>query len=240
MLASEHRMVWEKRDEALQRESLDRLWKAATTPWPRTCVGQWLRALLLNQQALRDRLKLTLNGGKPGWNHDEHFVVGSVCEIAVRKLFPAGLDIREVAAFVTDMRSRIHSTTPPDQHVCEAMIRDAFRDQSVDFTDISVGEIFHAQCAITVTAIRNLGLDDAAIDEMIVEGERLAFYAGRHPPLDRPGPEAGVQLASKYLPPLPEPTKPGFALAGNVGGLPVRRDVMSDPARPRMRGDDGE
>jgi len=27
-------------------------------------------------------------------------------------------------------------------------------------------------------AVRNLGLDEAAIDEMIVEGERLAFDAG--------------------------------------------------------------
>jgi hypothetical protein len=68
------------------------------------------RALLLNQRELRDRLRLRLNGGKPGWNHDEHFVVGSVYEVAVRKVFPAGPDLREVTAFVTDMRSRIHST----------------------------------------------------------------------------------------------------------------------------------
>jgi hypothetical protein len=183
MLPTEQRMLWEKRDQALQQPSLDRLWKAATAPWPRTCAGQWLRALLLNQQELRDRLRLRLNGGKPGWNHDEHFVVGSVCEVAVRKLFPAGPDIREVTAFVTDMRSRIHSTTPPGQHVCEAIIRDAFRDKSVDFTNVSLGEMMHAQVAIAGTAVLNLGLDEAAIDEMIVEGERLAFNDGRHPPL---------------------------------------------------------
>jgi hypothetical protein len=183
MLAPEQRMVWEQRDQALQQPSLDRLWKAATTPWPRTCAGHWLRALLLNQRELRDRLKLTLNGGEPGWNHDEHFVVGSVCEVAVRKLFPAGLDTQEVTAFVTDMRSRIHSATPPDQHVCEAIIRDAFRDQNVDFANVSAGEMFHAQIAIAGMAVRNLGLDEAAIDEMIVEGERLAFDDGRHPPL---------------------------------------------------------
>jgi len=142
-------------------------------------VGRWLRAGLLNQQELRDRLRLTLNGGEPiGWNYDEHFVVGTVCEIAVRKLYPAGPDIQEITAFVAGMRSRIHSTTPPDQHVCEAIIRDAFRGQNVDFTNVSAGEMFHAQGAITGMAVRNLGLDEAAIDEMIVEGERLAFDAG--------------------------------------------------------------
>ena len=157
-----------------------RIWpRRAAAPKPQTYVGRWLRAGLLNQQELRDRLRLTLNGGEPiGWNYDEHFVVGTVCEIAVRKLYPAGPDIQEITAFVADMRSRIHSTTPPDQHVCEAIIRDAFRGQNVDFTDVSAGEMFHAQGAITGMAVRNLGLDEAAIDEMIVEGERLAFDAG--------------------------------------------------------------
>jgi hypothetical protein len=137
----------------------------------------------LNQQELRDELKLRLNGGKPGWNHDEHFVVGSVCAVAVRKLFPAGPDIREVTAFVTDLRGRIHSTTPPGQHVCEAIIRDAFRDKNVDFSNVSLGEMMNAQVAIAGMAVLNLGLGEAAIDEIVVEGERLAFEDGRHPPL---------------------------------------------------------
>jgi hypothetical protein len=111
------------------------------------------------------------------------FVVGSVCAVAVRKLFPAGPDIREVTAFVTDLRSRIHSTTPPGQHVCEAIIRDALRDKNVDFTNVSPGEMMHAQVAIAGMAVLNLGLGEAAIDEIVVEGERLAFDDGRHPPL---------------------------------------------------------
>jgi hypothetical protein len=182
-LAPETRTAIEKRDQALLGHGLERLWKAAANPRPRTCVGQWLRAGLLNQEELRDRLKLTLNGGEPGWNYDEPFVVGSVCEIAVRKLFLAGPDAQAVTAFVTDMRSRIHSTTPPDQHVCEVVILDALGDQNADFTDISAGEMFYAQGMVAGMAVRNLGLDEAAIDEMIVEGERGAFAAGRHPPL---------------------------------------------------------
>lgn len=68
-LSPEDRMVWEKRDQALQQQSLDRLWKVATAPWPQTCVGQWLRAGLLGQHELRDRLKRTLNGGRVNGGH---------------------------------------------------------------------------------------------------------------------------------------------------------------------------
>jgi hypothetical protein len=67
--------------------------RRAPAPEPQTCVGQWLRAGFLNQQELRDQLKLRLNGGEPkGWNFHEPAVVGFVCEIAVRRLFPSTLD----------------------------------------------------------------------------------------------------------------------------------------------------
>jgi hypothetical protein len=36
---------------------------------------------------------------------------------------------------------------------------------------------------LVMPAVRTLRLDEAAIDEMIVEGERLAFDEGWHPPL---------------------------------------------------------
>jgi hypothetical protein len=39
---------------------------------PRTCVGQWLRAALLRQQELADKLSLRINGGSlTGWNNDD-------------------------------------------------------------------------------------------------------------------------------------------------------------------------
>lgn len=187
-LPADDRMTWEKRDQALQRHDLDRLWEVAAAPWPRTCVGLWLRAGFLGQRELRDRLKLTLNGGDPeGWNYEEPFVAAAVCEIAVRKLFRAAPDAQAVTTFVTDMRGRIRSTAPPGQEVCEAVIRDAFRDPGVDFTHVSSAELFHAHIAVAGMAVRTLRLDEAAIDEMIAEGERLTFEAGRHPPLAPPG-----------------------------------------------------
>jgi hypothetical protein len=110
-------------------------------------------------------------------------VVAAVCEIAVRTLFRAAPDAQAVTAFVTDMRSRFRSTTPPGQQVCEAVIRDAFRDPDVDYTNVSSAEMFYAHVMVAGMAVRTLGLDEAAIDEMIAEGERLTFEVGRHPPL---------------------------------------------------------
>lgn len=187
------RMTWEERDQALQRQDLGRLWDVAAAPWPRTCVGLWLRAGFLGQRELRDRLKLTLNGGDPeGWNYEEPFVVAAVCEIAVRKLFRVAPDAQAVTEFVTEMRGRIRSTAPPGQQVCEAVIRDAFRDPGVDFTHVSSAELFRATAVVAGTAVRTLRLDEAAIDEMIAEGERLTFQAGRHPPLAPPASENGA------------------------------------------------
>ncbi len=65
----------------------------------------------------------------------------------------------------------------------EAIILDALGDQNIDFTNVSVPEIPQAQCTVAAMAVRNLGLDVVDIDEMIVEGERVAFEAGWHPPL---------------------------------------------------------
>jgi hypothetical protein len=68
-----------------------RIWsKRASDPRPGSCVGLWLRALLLDQRELRDQLRVTLNGGEAGWNYDEPAVVEAVCLVALRRLFPAG------------------------------------------------------------------------------------------------------------------------------------------------------
>ena len=90
---------------------------------PDTCVGQWLRALLLQDNDLHTKLRTHLNGGKPGWNHDEPAVVQAVCELAVHRFFGEAADRRAVKEFVSEMRSRIErgGTTPPEQESVEAL-----------------------------------------------------------------------------------------------------------------------
>jgi hypothetical protein len=148
-------------------------------------VGQWLRAALLNQRQLGDQLRHTLNGGKAGWNYDEPGVVEAVCAVAARKLFPAGVDAQAIAAFASDVRSRVHNTTPPGQLETEAVVRFVLGDPDVVMSHVPNSELFHAQVVVAAGACLKLGLDEAAIDQMIVEGERIALEQGWHPPLAR-------------------------------------------------------
>lgn len=55
--------------------------KVKATPLPRTLVGQWLLAAVLEQRDLRDRLVKSLNGGQGGWNNDEPAVIAAACQL---------------------------------------------------------------------------------------------------------------------------------------------------------------
>ena len=72
---------------------------------PRTYVGQWLLAGMLDQRTERQRLGRMLNNGRSGWNHDEPAVVGFAFEMAVRRLFPESVNVREITLFVEELRS---------------------------------------------------------------------------------------------------------------------------------------
>lgn len=159
--------------------------RPAAASRPQTYVGQWLRAALLNQPQLRGPAPPHAERWKGGWNYDEPAVVEAVSAIPARKLFPAGLDTQAISAFVSDIRSRVHSTTPPGQPEIEAVIRVVLGDPDVVVSHIPHLEIFQAQVLVAAAACRRLGLDEAAIDQMIAEGERIAFVQGWHPPLAR-------------------------------------------------------
>jgi hypothetical protein len=150
---------------------------------PRTWVGRWLLAAMLLQQAERQRLSRKLNNGKPGWNYDEPGVVEIACQLVVRRLFPESVDVREITAFVMEMRSRIHSITPPDQLESEALIRSALGDTDVVLSDIDSGHMFGAYTMILGYASIKLTLSDDDIRNLILESERLALERGWKPPL---------------------------------------------------------
>jgi hypothetical protein len=61
---------------------------------PRTYIGRWMLASMLDQRELRDRLTATLNGGsRVGWNDDEPAVVEAASELMLRRYYgPDGPD----------------------------------------------------------------------------------------------------------------------------------------------------
>lgn len=151
---------------------------------PRTHVGQWLMAALLNQQAERKRLALKLfNGDKGSWNYDEPAVVIIISEWAVRRLFPQPVDVREITSFVMKMRSMIHNTEPPDQLKTEALIRYALGDRNVDISGIKPDEMFGILGVVLGSVVHKLGITQEEIRKMIIDGENTAFDQGWKPPL---------------------------------------------------------
>lgn len=86
-------------------------------------MGQWLRAVLLGQTELRDRLRPRLNGGDKGWNDDEPAVAEAACELAVGRFFGSSYDVRAVTAFVAELREATGNDPAYDQLKTEAVIR---------------------------------------------------------------------------------------------------------------------
>jgi hypothetical protein len=154
---------------------------------PRTLVGQWLLAGILDQRDLRDRLGKALNRGQRGWNNDEPAVVEAVCQIASRMLFPTGADGGQVAAFAIRMRELIPArdphASPAGQEETEAVIHAALEDAGGDLSRFRKSAVFQARGAVIAAACSKLGLTDEAITQMIVDGEQIALQRGWHPPL---------------------------------------------------------
>jgi hypothetical protein len=152
---------------------------------PRTYVGQWLRAAFLRQRELRKELQATLNGGVPGWNNDEPAVVKYACQAVVRQLFGNERNIKDIMTFVEDLQTATKGDPPIDQRKAGSLIREALGIADIDASDIDPGQQFVLTSMIAGTAAMLLDLDEAAVDEIITESERIAFEHGWKPRLVR-------------------------------------------------------
>jgi hypothetical protein len=154
--------------------------RPAPSAGPRTWAGLWLRAALRGENELRRQLTGRLNGGKEGWNYDEPAVVDAACELAVRRFFPPGVDVREITAVASDMRQK--SKSLPGQLKVEAVIRSALGEADVVIDDIKPPELLHIRGAIVTYLFIILGAK-FSVDELITEAENIAFERGWKPPL---------------------------------------------------------
>jgi hypothetical protein len=103
--------------------------------------------------------------------------------MAVQRLFRTDADVRNISAYVADLRRRISAGTPPGRLEAEALIRAALGDQDVVINGISTLDGFTAQAAVFVDIALRLRLDETAIDQLIVRAENIAVERGWHPPV---------------------------------------------------------
>lgn len=73
--------------------------------------------------------------------------------------------------------------TPVDQLMTEALIRSALGEADADVSGIPAGVRYSVHPMIALHATVSARLDEAAVGQIVIEGELLAFERGWHPPL---------------------------------------------------------
>jgi hypothetical protein len=148
-------------------------------------VGLFLLAAYTGQVEERRRLGDRLDGGRKGWNLDEPAVVQAACELAVRRFFGTGYDVRQVTNEVTYLREArlAQGRTSEGQLEMEAVIRSALGEADVDVSGIPRSVVFQIQLEIAGFAGLRMSMSDQAFGELVAEGEQVAFARGFSPPL---------------------------------------------------------
>jgi hypothetical protein len=133
---------------------------------------------------LRRQLAARL-GGESGWIYDEPAVIEAACELAVRRLWATGYDVRDITATVTFMRevNLEAGKNPPGQLEMEAVIRAALGETDVDTSGIRPPAKMEIQGAVAGFAMRRLSLGQQEIDQLIDEAENITSRRGWNPPL---------------------------------------------------------
>jgi hypothetical protein len=171
---------------ATQEGCSDLLKHSGTTALPRTYVGRWLRAGMLDQREERDRLVRALNGGSAtGWNDDEPAVVQAAIELVLSRYYgsraadPSGLE-----SLVTPVNEALVADSHPDDvEKAEAVIHSAAGDDTRGIEMVARIDRYRLRAVTVALASAQLELSDADVDSVLREAERVAFEQGFHPPL---------------------------------------------------------
>jgi hypothetical protein len=152
---------------------------------PRTYIGRWMRASMLDHRELRDDLTATLNGGRRGWNDDEPAVVEAAFELMLRRYYgpegPDGVSVEWLASLAQEAFAADKS--PIDARQAETIIRAALGDSGADLGMIRPMDGYRVRGAVAAFLSVSMKLGESVVDETLREAERLAFERGFHPPL---------------------------------------------------------
>lgn len=159
---------------------------SGTTALPRTYVGRWLRAGMLDQREERDRLVRALNGGSAtGWNDDEPAVVQAAIELVLSRYYgsraedPGGLE--GLIALVNE--ALVADSRPHDGEKARAVIQAAAGDDTRGIEMVARMDRYRLRAVTVALASAQLELSDADVDSVLRAAERVAFERGFHPPM---------------------------------------------------------
>ena len=151
-----------------------------------TVIGRFLQAVIAGDTAARRRLQGELNGGLPGWNHDEAGLVQVACELAAPRLWAGGDhnagDIADTVSFVREA-NQARGKTPPGQAEMEAVIRSALGDTDADTASIIPPVVFEIQAGFTGYVALKLRWPPQLTAALLARAEQVAGQRGWKPPL---------------------------------------------------------
>lgn len=162
---------------------LNRFW---TRPKPRTVVGLWLRAMLMNEVEVRRELARNLNNGQRGWNDDEAGLAEAACELAVRRYYGKDHDGRQISDDVSFMREAdlTRGKTPPgSQAEMEAVIRSALGEPDIDISGIIPPALLTMRLAAVGWVVLKRQLPESEVIKLIIRAEEVTIGRGWRPPL---------------------------------------------------------
>jgi hypothetical protein len=143
---------------------------------PRTYVGRWLRAGMLRQDELRDRLNTTQNGDEPG-------VVEAAHELVVRHYFGVTPDEGEILAIAGMLEVRTaQAKIPVSEHDVEAVIRSALQGSGAP-QGVHRSMLYLLRGHVIMLIAGLLQLAEPEVNALLREAERVAFERGWHPVL---------------------------------------------------------
>jgi len=162
----------------------DALGRPTTSALPVTKVGRWLRAAMLGQRELRDQLAKTITGRAQRWTYGDPAVVQSASELLARGYFgpvPSDDEIAWLAGIISQATAGDRNI---DQRTAQAVIRSALGP--ADLAGITSDHRLLVLGIMVGTLGPWLKLDQATVDTLVGEAERMAFKRGAHPSLAPP------------------------------------------------------
>ena len=148
---------------------------------PITKVGRWLRAAMLGQRELRDQLAQTLTGRAQRWAYGDPAVLQTASELLARGYFGPVPDDDEIAWLAGIICQALAGHRTVDQRTAQAVIRSALGP--ADLAGIASDGRFLVLSLMVGVLGRWLNLDQATVDTLLGEAERMAFKRGAHPSL---------------------------------------------------------
>jgi hypothetical protein len=138
---------------------------------------------MLDQREERDRLAQALNGGEAGWNDDEPAVVRATMDQLFREYFAPGRSGHDKAGRLIEVVSQALAAVdrPGDAAKAETLISAALGVGDQDLERISPLDRFQLGALVVSTAAGVLDLEEADVDAVLREAERLTFEQGFHP-----------------------------------------------------------